>query len=67
MFVLCCREKVRCLGQDPLREDANVEVLWEAVHRSRKPIGLVLMDQTMIAGIGNIYRAEILFKVCLAV
>ena len=30
---------------------------------SRKPVGLVLMDQSMIAGIGNIYRAEILFKV----
>ena len=29
---------------------------------SRKPVGLVLMDQSMIAGIGNIYRAEILFK-----
>lgn len=30
---------------------------------SKKPIGLVLMDQTMIAGLGNIYRAEVLFKV----
>lgn len=32
---------------------------------SKKPVGLVLMDQSMVAGIGNIYRAEILFKVCL--
>jgi formamidopyrimidine-DNA glycosylase len=32
------------------------------VSRSRKPIGLVLMDQSLVAGVGNIYRAEILFK-----
>ena len=30
---------------------------------SRKPIGGILMDQTAVAGVGNIYRAEILFKV----
>jgi formamidopyrimidine-DNA glycosylase len=58
---------VKCLGQDPLRQDADAEVLWAAVQRSRKPIGLVLMDQSMIAGVGNIYRAEILFKVRLVI
>jgi len=30
---------------------------------SKKPVGGILMDQTAVAGIGNIYRAEILFKV----
>ena len=30
---------------------------------SRKPVGLMLMTQEMIAGLGNIYRAEVLFKV----
>lgn len=58
-----CRAKAEMLGPDPLREDADSEVLWESVQRSNKPIGLVLMDQTMIAGLGNIYRAEVLFKV----
>lgn len=52
------------MGPDPLREDADVEVLWRSVQKSRKPIGLVLMDQGMVAGLGNIYRAEVLFKVC---
>lgn len=38
------------------------QVLWAKLPRCRKPIGLVLMDQSMMAGVGNIYRAEILFK-----
>lgn len=59
-----CREKIAKLGPDPLREDADAERLWETVQASKKPIGLVLMDQSMVAGLGNIYRAEVLFKVC---
>eukprot|EP00892_Ulva_mutabilis_P010563 jgi/Ulvmu1/787/UM010_0161.1 len=55
-------EKISKLGPDPLREDADAELLWEAVQASKKPIGLVLMDQSMVAGLGNIYRAEVLFK-----
>lgn len=51
------------IGPDPLREDADVEVVWNKMHNSKKPVGLVLMEQSMVAGIGNIYRAEILFKV----
>ncbi|EFJ45860.1 hypothetical protein VOLCADRAFT_118227 [Volvox carteri f. nagariensis] len=54
--------KAAQLGPDPLREDADKELLRAKVARSRKPIGLVLMDQSMVAGVGNIYRAEILFK-----
>ena len=50
------------LGPDPLREDADGELVWARMQASRKPVGLVLMDQSMVAGIGNIYRAEILFK-----
>lgn len=50
------------LGEDPLRADANPEVVWDKIHVSKKPIGLLLMDQSVIAGVGNIYRAEILFK-----
>ena len=33
------------------------------MHSSKKPVGLMLMDQSAVAGVGNIYRAEILFKV----
>ena len=49
-------EKAAKLGPDPLREDADKEALWATVQRSKKPIGLVLMSQDLVAGIGNIYR-----------
>ena len=57
-------DKSSKLGPDPLRQDADPERLWEKIRISKKPVGGVLMDQTAVAGIGNIYRAEILFKVC---
>ena len=56
-------EKIAKLGPDPLREDADPELLWARMQRSKSPVGLILMQQDAVAGIGNIYRAEILFKV----
>ena len=56
-------EKSGKLGPDPLRQDADSERLWDKMRTSKKPVGGILMDQTAVAGIGNIYRAEILFKV----
>ena len=50
------------LGEDPLRDDADVERLWKKVSRSKKSIGALIMDQSCFCGPGNIYRAEILFK-----
>lgn len=49
------------LGPDPLRRDAHPERAREALTRRRIGIGAALMDQKVIAGIGNVYRAEILF------
>ena len=40
-----------------------MEVVWKKMAASKKSVGSILMDQSMVAGIGNIYRAEILFKV----
>ena len=54
--------KKETLGQDPLREDACPDTLWAKFSKSRKSVGLALMDQNMFAGVGNIYRAEILYK-----
>jgi len=48
------------LGQDPLRDDAAPELAWARIHRSRRPIGAALLDQSVIAGIGNVLRAELL-------
>jgi formamidopyrimidine-DNA glycosylase len=50
------------LGEDPLRDDADPEKLWERVKKSNKSIGALIMDQSFFTGPGNIYRAEILFK-----
>ena len=49
------------LGPDPLRRDADPERFVERVLRSNKPIGNLLLDQDVIAGIGNVYRAEVLW------
>jgi endonuclease-8 len=53
-------EVVRSLGPDPLRSNADPERLWRRLQRSDKPVGLLLMEQDVIAGIGNVYRSEIL-------
>lgn len=49
------------LGPDPLRKDANPECVWERIQASRQAIGKLLLDQSVIAGVGNVYRAEVLF------
>jgi formamidopyrimidine-DNA glycosylase len=50
------------LGPDPLRADADPERAWSRISRSRMPIGALLMAQDVISGIGNVYRAEVLFR-----
>ena len=50
------------LGPDPLRRDADGEVAWKRIAKSRRPIGALLMDQAVIAGVGNVYRNELLFR-----
>lgn len=49
-------------GPDPLRSDADPALAWERIRRSRAPIGGLLMDQAVLAGVGNVYRAELLFR-----
>jgi endonuclease-8 len=50
------------LGPDPLRPDADPARAWARVRGSRGPIGALLMDQAVLAGVGNVYRAEVLFR-----
>ena len=50
------------LGPDPLNQDADPAPAMEAITRRKTPIGALLMDQAVIAGIGNIYRAELLYR-----
>ncbi len=49
------------LGPDPLRRHARADRLRTALARRKIPVGAALLDQSVIAGLGNIYRAEILF------
>lgn len=52
------------IGPDPAVDPgaASGKRFIDAAAKKRTPIGLVLMDQSVIAGIGNVYRAEILFR-----
>ncbi|MFZ1176578.1 MAG: zinc finger domain-containing protein [Mycobacterium sp.] len=50
------------LGPDPLRSDADPSWVWSRITKSRRPIGALLMDQTVVAGVGNVYRSELLFR-----
>lgn len=50
------------LGADPLRPDADPDRAWARISRSRSPLATLLMDQAVIAGVGNVYRAEALFR-----
>lgn len=49
------------LGPDPLRTGARPAKAWDRIRRSRAPIAALLMDQSVIAGVGNVYRAELLY------
>jgi endonuclease VIII len=50
------------LGPDPLRADADPSLAWERISKSRRAIGGLLMDQSVMAGVGNVYRSELLFR-----
>ncbi|MCX6401710.1 MAG: Fpg/Nei family DNA glycosylase [Propionibacteriales bacterium] len=50
------------IGPDPLRDDAEPDRAWARISRSSAPIGTLLMDQAVLAGVGNVYRAEVLFR-----
>ena len=50
------------LGPDPLRSDADPAPAWVRISKSRRAIGALLMDQSVLAGVGNVYRSELLFR-----
>ncbi|MEU6115389.1 DNA-formamidopyrimidine glycosylase family protein [Streptomyces sp. NPDC047117] len=50
------------LGPDPLRAEDDGEQAWRRISRSRTSVAALLMDQKVIAGVGNVYRAEVLFR-----
>jgi len=50
------------LGPDPLRADADPSRAWAKISRSGRTIAELLMDQAALAGVGNVYRCEVLYR-----
>ena len=49
------------LGPDPLRRGSKWEDFASGLTNRKTPIAISLLDQSVIAGVGNVYRAEFLF------
>ncbi len=49
------------LGPDPIKPRQSKQKMFDKISRSKRGIGDLLMDQSVVAGVGNVYRAEALF------
>lgn len=56
------RAVIKNSGVDPLRKGADPSSTWQRVRASKTAIGAQLMNQQLFAGVGNIYRVEVLFR-----
>ena len=52
---------IDALGPDPLRRSSRVTDFEASLKKRKTPIAISLLDQSVIAGGGNVYRAEFLF------
>jgi formamidopyrimidine-DNA glycosylase len=50
------------LGPEPIDPDFDAGHLYRALHRRRAPLKAVLLDQSTLAGVGNIYADESLYR-----
>jgi len=53
---------VEKLGPEPLDEKFSPEIFAQSLKRSRQAIKIKLLDQSLVAGVGNIYASEALFR-----
>lgn len=53
---------IRALGSDPLSRGFTLDYLQGLIGKSHRPMKLLLMDQTRVAGLGNIYASESLWR-----
>ena len=49
------------LGPEPFAEKFTPDYLYQKLHKSRRPLKTALLDQSLVAGLGNIYADEVLF------
>ncbi|MBV8358380.1 MAG: bifunctional DNA-formamidopyrimidine glycosylase/DNA-(apurinic or apyrimidinic site) lyase [Deltaproteobacteria bacterium] len=54
--------ELKYLGPEPLGHEFNAHYLWDATRGRTVAIKNLLMDQRIVAGVGNIYASEILFR-----
>ena len=50
------------LGPEPTEQDFDLEIFIGALKKSKKPIKSHLLNQTLVAGLGNIYVDEVLWR-----
>ena len=55
-------ERISGLGYEPLSQECNAKNLSLLFHKKERSIKNILLDQKIIAGLGNIYVCEALFK-----
>ena len=53
---------VASLGPEPLSDAFQPETFGQALRRSQQAIKVKLLDQSLVAGVGNIYASEALFR-----
>ncbi|MCC6987426.1 MAG: bifunctional DNA-formamidopyrimidine glycosylase/DNA-(apurinic or apyrimidinic site) lyase [Acidobacteria bacterium] len=59
---LASHKALKDLGPEPLSAEFDAAVLARACHRRKTPIKVALLDQTVVAGVGNIYASEACFE-----
>ncbi|HTJ00087.1 MAG TPA: DNA-formamidopyrimidine glycosylase family protein, partial [Dongiaceae bacterium] len=55
-------EAVAALGPEPFEAEFTPTALAQALQRSTRPVKVKLLDQELVAGVGNIYASEALFR-----
>ena len=53
---------IATLGPDPLAGDFTARILGERLGASKQPVKIALMDPARVAGLGNIYSSEALWR-----
>ena len=53
---------ISALGPEPLTKEFGIEKFAAVLKRSTQPIKVKLLDQSVVAGVGNIYASEALFR-----
>jgi len=53
---------IKDLGPDPLEDAIDFETFHDSLTRRRRPLKPLFMDQTFLAGLGNVYADEVLYQ-----